>query len=178
MLKKILITLASIIVLFIAFVALQPSQFQVTRSIKITAAADKIFDYIDTQTKWEEWSPWAQMDPNAEKFFGGAVNGVGSFYKWSGNEKIGAGTSTIIESKKNEFIKFRLDFEKPMKSTSISEFSFVSMESEGSTLVTWTMYGEKNFMAKLFGLFMNCEEMVGSEFEKGLANLKEVVERK
>ena len=177
MLKKILITISVIVVLFFAFVLMQSNEFQVTRSIKITASVDKVFNYVNTQTKWEEWSPWAQLDPNAEKFFGGQISGVGSFYKWSGNEKIGAGTSTIIESKENEFIKFRLDFEKPMRTTNIAEFSFIRMEKEGETIVTWNIYGEKNFMAKLFGLFMNCEEMVGDEFEKGLKNLKEVVER-
>ena len=33
------------------------------------------------------------------------------------------------------------------------------------------MSGRNNFMAKAFGLFMNMDTMVGSSFEKGLADL-------
>lgn len=55
--------------------------------------------------------------------------------------------------------------------------SFVLKESEGKTTVTWTMDGKNNFMGKLIGLVMNCEKMVGEQFEKGLAKLKTVVEK-
>ena len=35
--------------------------------------------------------------------------------------------------------------------------------------------GEQNFMMKAFGLFMDFDKMTGTDFEKGLANLKTVV---
>ena len=37
------------------------------------------------------------------------------------------------------------------------------------------MYGKNNFMFKAVGLFMDCDKMVGPDFEKGLVNLKTVV---
>jgi len=43
--------------------------------------------------------------------------------------------------------------------------------------VTWTMYGKRDFISKLAGLFMDCEEKVGGEFEKGLKNLKDLAEK-
>jgi hypothetical protein len=36
------------------------------------------------------------------------------------------------------------------------------------------MYGKNNFVGKLVSLFMDCDEMCGPQFEKGLANLGEV----
>jgi hypothetical protein len=36
--------------------------------------------------------------------------------------------------------------------------------------------GKKNFVSKAVGLFMNMDKMVGGQFEKGLAQLKSVVE--
>ena len=38
------------------------------------------------------------------------------------------------------------------------------------------MTGRNNFMSKAFCLFMNMDKMVGGDFEKGLANMKSVVE--
>lgn len=174
MLKKISITFAVLLTAFLIFVVTRPSEFDVQRSIKISASPSDVFSYINNQLKWEEWSPWAKLDPNAEKFFGGAESGVGSVYKWSGNSEVGAGTSTIIESKKNELVKFQLDFEKPFKGTSFAEFT---LNKEGNqTLVIWKMSGHKNFIMKLIGIFMNCDEMVGKDFEDGLESLKRVVE--
>ncbi|MFZ2170905.1 MAG: polyketide cyclase, partial [Methylococcaceae bacterium] len=60
------------------------------------------------------------------------------------------------------------------KATNTAEFTFKSENDQ--TTVTWTMYGKNNFMGKAMGLIMNCEKMVGGQFEKGLATLKSVVE--
>jgi hypothetical protein len=55
-----------------------------------------------------------------------------------------------------------------------TEFTF---KPEGDqTKVTWTMSGKNDFMGKAFGLFMDCDAMVGGDFEKGLANMKAIVE--
>jgi hypothetical protein len=54
------------------------------------------------------------------------------------------------------------------------EFSFVS---EGATTnVTWAMTGTCGFVHKLCGLVFNSDKMVGGEFAKGLASLKNLVE--
>jgi hypothetical protein len=42
--------------------------------------------------------------------------------------------------------------------------------------VTWSMTGQNNFMAKAIHLFMNMDKMIGRQFEKGLAEMKSVVE--
>lgn len=175
MLKKILLILAAIFAGFIIFVASQPSKMKVERSIKIVESPRKIYAYVNSQVKWEEWSPWANLDPNAEKFFGGTPEGVGSYYRWKGNDSVGAGTSTIVENKQDEFVKLRLDFEKPMQGTYFAEFKFV-MEEDG-TQVTWAMYGKRDFLSKIVGLFIDCDTTMGGEFEKGLKNLKAVTER-
>ena len=36
------------------------------------------------------------------------------------------------------------------------------------------MSGARNFMFKAVGLFMDCDKMVGDQFEQGLANLQAV----
>jgi hypothetical protein len=81
---------------------------------------------------------------------------------------------TIIESRPSELIRVKLEFFKPFAGNSIAEFTF---KPEGNqTAVTWSMAGENNFMAKAVHLFINMDKMIGGQFEKGLAQMKAVVE--
>ena len=81
---------------------------------------------------------------------------------------------TILESRPDELIRIKLEFLKPFKATSTSEFTF---KPEGNqTAVTWSMSGKNTFMAKAMGLVMNCDKMVGGDFERGLTNLKSILE--
>jgi hypothetical protein len=110
------------------------------------------------------------MDPNMKKTFDGPESGEGSVYHWTGNDKVGEGTMTIVESKKNDHIKIKLEFLKPFQATNTTTFTF--QESEKQTLVTWTMTGKNNFMSKLMQLFTTMDKMVGNDFQNGLEGLK------
>jgi hypothetical protein len=174
MLAPMLIALAIIVVLFLVIVASRPSDFRVSRSLAIAAPAETVFDQVNTLRQWEAWNPWGKMDPHARMTYEGPPAGVGASYSWVGNSKVGEGRSTIIESKHSELVRFRLEFFKPMKATNMAEFTF---KPEGSkTTVTWTMTGKNNFIGKAFGLVVNCDKMIGCQFEKGLADMKTMVE--
>jgi len=82
---------------------------------------------------------------------------------------------TTIESRPHELLRFDLHFDKPFKADNIAEFTFVPQGNQ--TVVTWSMTGKNNFAAKAFGLVLNCDKIIGTEFEKGLQNLKTVVEK-
>lgn len=169
MLKIILIAAAAIVVLFPIIVSLRPSDFRVTRTGRISAPIGVVFENVNDLHKWEAWSPWAKLDPNAKNSYAGPISGTGSSMAWAGNNKVGEGRMTITDSRPGEKIQFRLEFLKPFKATNTAEFTF---KSEGEqTTVTWSMFGKNNFMGKAIGLFMNCDKMVGSQFEQGLANL-------
>jgi hypothetical protein len=87
---------------------------------------------------------------------------------------VGEGRSTITESKPNQVVRFRLEFEKPMKATNTAEFTF--QPAGDQTIVTWTMSGKNNFIGKAFGLVVDCDKMCGDQFEKGLAQMKSLAE--
>jgi Polyketide cyclase / dehydrase and lipid transport len=174
MLVKILIGLAAVIVVFAFVVALQPSDFRVVRSATIPTPAGIVFSQVNDFHKWEAWSPWAKKDPAAKNSFEGALSGTGAVFSWAGNREVGEGRMTLTESRPPELIRIRLDFVKPFAGTNITEFTF---KPEGNqTVVTWSMSGKNNFIARAFCLFMNMDKMVGGEFEKGLENLKMVTE--
>jgi hypothetical protein len=170
----ILLAIAFIAIIFFVVIAGRPDEFIVSRWAKISAPPEKVFPHVNNLHKWQAWSPWAKMDPNAKNSFAGADSGTGAAMSWDGNKKIGAGRMTIVESAPNDLIRFKLEFVRPFKATNSAEFSF---KPEGNqTVVTWTMTGKSNFFFKAFGLFMNCDKMVGQDFEKGLVAMKSVAE--
>ena len=151
--------------------AMQPSSFHVERSATFDATAEKIFEHVNNLHKWDAWSPWAKIDPKAQLTFEGPEAGVGASMIWSSeSNEVGKGRMTITESRAAELIKFRLDFTTPMQATNTAEFNF--KQNANQTTVTWSMSGEKNFIMKVVGLFMDCDKMIGTPFEKGLNNLK------
>jgi len=170
----ILFALTIIVLLFIVVIAGQPDEFKLTRSTSIAAPPEKVFPHVNDFHKWEAWSPWAKLDPACKNAFEGAAAGTGAIFNWSGNKKVGEGRMTIFESLASNVIRINLEFFKPFKATNTAEFIF---RPEGNqTVVTWSMVGKNNFMGRIFSLIVNCDAMVGRDFEKGLASLKALVE--
>lgn len=174
--KKLALGLIVAVAIFCAVVAGRSNDFNVSRTATMTATPAAVFEHVNDFHKWEAWSPWAKMDPNAKTTFEGPTNGVGAKFGWSGNSDVGEGSMTIVDSKPNKLVRIRLDFTRPMAGTSDVE---LKLEPQGEqTKVTWSMAGKNNFIAKAVSLFMDCEKMVGDQYDKGLASLKAIVEAK
>jgi uncharacterized protein YndB with AHSA1/START domain len=174
MLKKILLGLVAVVAVILIVAAFQPNEFQVKRSLVIAASPIALFDQVNDHRKFAVWNPWMKLDPNVKTTYSGPATGVGSVASWQGNREVGAGSSTIIESKPGELVRERMDWKEPMEGTSTVDFTF---KPEGAgTLVTWHMYGPNNFIGKVMCLFMSMDKMVGGQFEVGLANLKALAE--
>ena len=174
MLIKILVALAVIVLGFVGVVAMRPSEYRVARTATIAAPAPAVFAQVNDFHKWDAWNPWAKLDPAMKQAYEGATAGIGAIYTWAGNSEVGEGRMTLTESRPSDLVRIRLEFLKPFATTSTAEFSF---KPEGDhTAVTWSMTGKVNFMAKVVHLFMDMDRMIGGNFEKGLAQLKSVVE--
>jgi len=175
MLTYILLLLVLAVAIIFVLASKKPDEFRVTRNILINAPASITFEQVNDLEKSQKWSPWVEMEPDAAYKMEGPKAGVGATLHWEG-KKTGKGTMSITESRPDEFVRNRLEFYKPMRATNTAEFK---LDIQGDkTQVTWTMYGPNKFMGKVMSLFMNCEKMVGDQFEKGLSNLKAVVESK
>jgi hypothetical protein len=160
-----------VVALLMALVVLgRPDAFVVSRSATMPVPAGRLFALVNDLHAWNEWSPWAKLDPASTATFAGPDQGVGASMAWSGNAKVGVGRMTIVESRPDTVIRLRLEFEKPMKATNISAFTFVP-DGQG-THVTWTMSGTNDLAGKIFGTLVDCDRMVGAQFEKGLADLE------
>jgi len=173
-LRNVGIGLGVLILGFIGAVAAQPNDFRVERRATIAAPAKTVFAHVNDYRKWQAWSPWAKLDPNAKATFEGPASGKGAKFGWKGNDKVGEGRMEITESRPTDLIRMNLEFIKPMAAKNTTEFTF---KPEGNgTAVVWTMTGTNNFAGKAFCLVMNMDKMVGGDFEKGLASMKAIAE--
>lgn len=176
MLKKIFLGLALILIVFAIVVATRPPDYRVDRSILVSAPPEAVFAEVNDFHRWEAWNPWDKIDPQMKQSYEGAASGVGAKYSWAGNKDVGEGRMTIIESKPSELIRIQMDFLKPFAGTSLAEFSFKPQGDK--TSVTWSMSGKNNFVGKAISLFCNMDKMIGDQFDKGLADLKTISEKR
>ena len=174
MIKKLLLGLIAIIITICVIASFQSDDMNVTRSATTTASPEAIFKVVNDFRQWDAWSPWSKLDPAMKKTLEGPPEGVGAIYRWNGNNEVGEGSTTLVESKPPEKIGMKLAFVRPFAGTSDVQFTFAS-EGTG-TKVTWAMQSKKPFIGKIMGLFMDCEKMCGDQFSEGLANLKKIAE--
>ena len=180
MLVKILISVAGVLVLFAVVAATRPSAYHVERKLEVAAPADLVFGVLNDLHQFAGvfvlfGSPLATLDPNMQKTFEGPASGVGQSYAWNGKEA-GKGKMTIEESVPGQKVGVKLEFVKPMASTATCALTLAGTPT--GSFVTWSMDGNHNFIGKAFGMFMNMDNMLGTDIEKGLAQLKTIAEGK
>ena len=174
MFKKIALGLVVVILVFLGFVASRPGSFRVERSIAVKASPDKIFPLVNDFHQWALWSPWDKLDPTMQRTYSGPSQGQGAAYAWQ-SAKVGDGRMEIIASAPPSGLVVQLDFIKPFEAHNVAEFTLLPQGD--STKVSWVMRGPNPFMAKLMGLFFSMDQVVGKDFETGLANIKAAAEK-
>ncbi len=176
MAKKILITLAVLLVALLVVVATRPDHYTVKRTVAIQAPAAKVFAMLADLHVWSQWSPWERLDPAMKKTWSGATTGVGAIYEWAGNDQVGKGRIAILEVVPDKLVRIKLEFVEPWQTISEVQFN-LSVQGE-QTAVDWVMQGRAGSLGhKAMGLLMDMDKMVGDDFERGLADLKALAEK-
>lgn len=178
MAKKIILAVAVILVgLVVAFcvvVVLQPNTFSVERRATIAAPPEKVFAQVNDLKAWDAWSPWSKLDPGAKTTFSDPSAGKGATFAWVGNQEIGEGSLTILDSKPDELVEVEQEFVKPFAGKARIVFTLVP--KDGQTNVNMKMSGEHGLLGKAMCLFVDMDAMLGKDFEQGLANMKQVAQ--
>lgn len=174
----ILFVLLSLILLFVAVVIAiamgKPGAFSIQRSIAVRAAPESILPWIADFHRWTEWSPWESLDPRLQRTYSGAASGAGAVYTWAGR-KSGSGSMEILEVESSRKVALVIRFLRPFRATNLTVFQ---LEPQGtSTFVTWTMSGPNTLVpGKILDVFLDKDQLIGKDFEKGLRALKRAVE--
>lgn len=179
MIRKIILRALVVLAILVAGVlilaSMRPDTFRVARSTSIAAPPEKIFAILNDFRTAPSWSPYETRDPAMKRSYSGPESGLGAVYEFEGNRAVGAGRLEITQSTPNEKVTMTLDMVKPFDAHNLVEYT---LEPQGdSTTVTWAMSGRSPFLAKVVSLFIDCDELVGKDFEAGLANLKALAEK-
>jgi uncharacterized protein YndB with AHSA1/START domain len=174
-LAVIAVILAIAIAAVLILAATKPDTLRVQRSVRIKAPPEEIFPLISDFHQWRDWSPYEQKDPAMKRTYDGAERGKGAVYAWEGDKNVGSGRMEILEASPPQKVVIKLDFFTPFDGHNTAEFTMLP-QGDG-THVTWVMYGPARFVTKLIQIFMNLDNMIGKDFEAGLANLKTITEK-
>jgi hypothetical protein len=172
--RKIALGLAGLLLALAAIVATRPSAYRVERSAHVSAPSRMVYERISDFHRWAEWSPWAHVDPDMRQSFEGAPAGTGAEYTWSGNSQIGEGRMSITEARPDELVAIRIDFARPLRTTSTTELRL--LPEGGGVRVTWAMEGRRDFVGKAVALVASVDDIVARDFEQGLDDLRRVAE--
>ncbi len=165
------VVLAIMAILIVA--ATKPGHFRIERSMTIAAPPAKIFPLIDDLHENARWSPF-EKDPAMKRKHSGAPRGKGAVYEWDGNRQVGRGRIAITDSVPPSRVVMALDMFTPFEAHNKVEFTLIPAGKE--TTVTWAMSGAQPYMAKVMSTVIDCDRMVGKQFEEGLGKLKAIVE--
>lgn len=174
MIKIVALGVLVLVVAFVAYVSTRESKFLYERSGVINAPIEKIFPYISNFKMGALWSPYEQVDPNMKKVFTGPDGQVGSMMEFDGNRDAGSGKLEMLKITPNEFVEIKLTMIKPIAAENIVHYK-LTREGIG-TRFSWSMSGDSGFLGKLVNVFIDCEKMIGDQMNKGIANLKTLVE--
>ena len=170
-LKNIIIFIAGIVVLALVVALFVPKDYTVQRSVVINKPKTELFDYIKYLKNQNNFSKWAQMDPNMKKTFTGTDATPGFVSAWDGNKEVGKGEQEIKSITEGQKVDYELRFEKPMKSVAHAAMSTDSV-GVSQTKVTWQIDGKMVYPLNIMRIFMSMDKMLGGDLEIGLNNLK------
>jgi len=161
------------LVVILAGVALElPRQVTVARSAVINAPEAVVFSYLNNLKRFNEWSPWAERDPQLQTALSGAEQGQGAKIQWTSSQKsVGSGSMEITESNPNRHIGLDVDF------NGLDGASYYDISPSGSgSKVIWGFSYESGAspLKRWKGLML--DRYIGAEYNDGLANLKELIE--
>lgn len=169
------VALAVLVIALLAYAATKPDTFTIERSMPISASPELIFPLISNPRRMNTWNPFVAPDPAIKLVYTGPESGKGAAHTWAGNSKVGEGRIEVTDVSPPNRVAMQLDMLKPMKAS--NKVVFTLQPTAGATTVTWAMTGRQPLIGKLMTIFIDCEKMVGGQFEKGLTSLKSIAER-
>ena len=152
---------------------LLPREVTVARSITVDAPASAVFPLVNSLQESARWSPWLGLDPDVRLAYSGPDHGVGNRLDWrSDHPNVGSGTQVITASDPDRSVASDLDF----GDMGTARAAFTLEPSGTGTLVTWTLVADMglNPVSRWMGLMM--DRWVGTDYERGLINLRRVAE--
>ncbi len=171
LLLRILLAVATLILIVLAIGSLLPRDYEATATISIAAPAERIFPYLNRLQSWPSWSNWNERDiPDLQIQYSGNESGTGAVQTWT--EPRGTGKLWISDSQPNQSVKYESEFANFPRMTSTIQLQ----PDDPGTLISWTSSGRLP-PGPFYGWFGNVfAQALQRDYEKSLRRLKSLVE--
>ena len=165
MIKKILLALLGIIVVYLAICPLGPNIVDAETTKTVALTPEQVYGYFSNFKEWPRWSVWITEDPDIKLSFGDTTQGLGAHYSWL-SKKSGNGNMTITRTDSNSALDYTLDFEGMGKNYSEVRLRPV----EAGTEVRWRLYSKSPTPFVLRGMMwlFNFNKQITADFDKGI----------
>lgn len=174
--RWILLVTASIIVLVLVIALFIKKEYLIEREITINRPKTEIFEYIKYLKNQENYSVWASMDPEMKSEFRGTDGTAGFVSAWESKiDDVGKGEQEIMKIDDGNRIDYEIRFTEPFENTG-NTYLITEITKDSTTKVRWGYTGKMKYPWNFMALFMNMEEMPSPDLEKGLNNLKTLLE--
>ena len=152
-------------------------EYSVERETIVKKPKQVVFDYVKHIKNQNNYSVWNMKDPNAKMDYKGDDGTVGFVSSWqSENKEVGWGEQEIKKITEGSRVDMELRFTKPMTMTDNAYMVTEAVDST-QTKVKWGFFGKSPYPMNLMCLLMDMDKMVGPDLEKGLDNMKTIVEK-
>lgn len=160
-----------ILVVFVILLMAAPTKVHIEKSQAINAPVQAVWDQITKFEKFNQWSTWRKIEPEAMYRIDGVDGTVGAATSWKG-KKLGEGRLEHLSLKPYAEVRQRLQFFEPFEGT--SEVYYLVSENAGVTTVTWAIDAAYPRPQNIMGMFM--KSSLEKDLSQGLLNLKATVE--
>ena len=163
-----------VVVSLIALTFMLKKEVQIEEEITIAQPKEKVFEFLKYIKNHQQFGEWDKIDPEQERYYEGEDGTVGFLYGWkSDHEKVGHGELEISKITEDERLDFDLRFTKPFEANDTGYFSTES-DKEQNTVVKWGYVGQLPYFILWF---TPTEEEIKTGFQKGLIDLKKILEK-
>lgn len=173
MLKTLALLVVAAVAAVLLMAATRPATFQVARSTTVQVPPERLHPLINDMRQFNTWNPYNRKDPAMQGEYRGPQAGPGAAFHFQGNKDVGKGSLQIVDSAPAK-VTMQLHMIEPFEGRNTVVFT---LRPQGqATEVTWAMHGASPYMARVVGLFVDMDRMIGRDFEAGLADLKQRAE--
>jgi hypothetical protein len=167
--KYFALAILSVILFFLTAGLFISTKNVVEKTVIVRSELPVLHENLVSVKSLDAWFPWKEYDPEMKAMFDGNDGQIGSRYIWEGNDQVGRGYQELISISPNR-IDYELTFIEPWESKALTYFTL--NPSEDGVKVSWFFENESPYPYNSLKLFMDMEEMVGKDFERGLQNFK------
>jgi len=166
------------IITFVAFLhAWARKEFDISRTVVINRSKDDVYNLVRQLKKQPHWVPWFKKDYKGVLKFNGEDGKQGALLYWRNNNRLFEGTQKTVKLNQGRIMETRVLILRPAKMIFL-EYKGLKELDENKTKMVWGIRGGLNFPFSVIALMQPVDKMYGEDLERGLKNLKQILEYK